>query len=200
MTTISPRVSLRYASEEDISEIVQVMAEVSEGVIETLFGQISLGITSNKALELIFRQGAKPYDLNNVVILTVDQKIAGLFLGYDSKFQAITPLMRAFLPEHVLDDLSELLLATVADAYWVNTFWVSPIYRGQGASAMLMRYVFHLAQESGLKKVALHCWANNLRALKFYQKHGFVHYQDITVWGSLKDRHPLGGKILVKSF
>ncbi len=200
MSTTSPKVSLRYASEEDISEVVQVMTEVSEGVIETLFSNLSLGITSNKVLELVFHQGSSPYDLKNVVILMVDQKIAGLFLGYDSKFQTITPLMRSFLPKHVLEDLKELLLASVADAYWVNTFWVSPIYRGQYVSTMLMQCVFRLAKEQNFRKVALHCWSDNLRALKFYQKHGFILYKDITVEGSLKDRHPQGGKILVKSF
>ncbi|RYD19531.1 MAG: GNAT family N-acetyltransferase [Verrucomicrobiaceae bacterium] len=52
--------------------------------------------------------------------------------------------------------------------------WVSPENRGSGIAADLMQAIFDWAAANGFLTIVAEVTPNNSKALRFYQKHGFV--------------------------
>jgi ribosomal protein S18 acetylase RimI-like enzyme len=58
--------------------------------------------------------------------------------------------------------------------------WVAPEHRGRGAADALLDALFHWGiDEAGFLRVLAEVKANNVRALGFYRRYGFVHRADI---------------------
>lgn len=52
--------------------------------------------------------------------------------------------------------------------------WVSPDYRGSTVATDLMHALFTWAASNGFQTILAEVTSNNIRALRFYEKHGFV--------------------------
>lgn len=190
--------SLRLATADDVPFLARVITEVAEGIVETLMGGLFPGVRAEKLLQMILGKGAGAYRIEHAVIADYRGEAAGLLFSYDASEQKVSPLMRGLVPKKRLSQCEELLAATADDAWWVDTFWVAPQYRGEGLAQILMACAEDLAREAGRSRLALHCYADNARALRFYEKagfkpHGVVHYS-----GDLLQRHPANGLVLVK--
>ncbi len=196
-----PDIDLRTPGADDIAELAGLIDEVSEGIIETLLKGVLPGMEPRALLSLVLGKNVEPYALENMTWLTVDGAHAGLLFAYDAALQRIPAIVEAFVPRAKLDLLRPILTASWPDALWVNTFWVSPDYRGQGAASFLMRAAEAKASELGKQSLALHCWAENARALRFYEREGFAVKGKLATSGTggpLFERHPGGGLLLVK--
>ena len=190
--------SLRVAGADDAAFVARVITEVSEGIVETLLGGLFPGTTALTLMEMILGRGAGPYRLEHAVIADFRGEPVGLLFSYDSSLQGIPPLMEKLVPEKRLSQCRELLLASVGDAWWVDTFWVAPQFRGEGLAQILMGCAESLAREAGRGRLALHCFADNERALRFYEKAGYVRRGEVRYQGELLRRHPGNGIILQK--
>lgn len=52
--------------------------------------------------------------------------------------------------------------------------WIAEDYRGKGLGTLLMEYGIEWSKEAGVEKISLEVFNNNPRAIKLYEKLGFV--------------------------
>lgn len=191
-------VRLRMATQDDAQTVASIITTVSEGVIEYLLGDLFPGMTPEKILEMILIRGSGNLNLSNVLLVDVGEKLAGLLFAYDAKEQTVSGMMEGFLGEERVKPMRALLEAKVEKALWVNTLWVNEDFRGQGLSKLLMDVAGDLARERGLSAIALHCWADNARARRFYEHRGFECSGMIPTADALRAKHPNAGELWVK--
>ena len=190
--------SLRLATAEDIGVVAHVVNTVSEGVVEALLGGLLPGKAAEDVLALVFGRRLATYVPENVMLAEVGGRVAGLCFAYDAREQPVPPQMTGFLGEKRVAAVQPLLTATYPNALWVNTLWTDESVRGRGLGRLLLRAAAVTANDAGLTALALNCWAENIKALAFYAQAGFTEKGVITVAGSLSERHPAGGRLLVK--
>ena len=189
---------LRIAEDDDIEFVCSVIDEVSEGVLETLFGGLVPGKTSAQMLSFAFAKGIQPYVADNVIVAENESGIVGICFAYDAKNQQMAKVAETFLGQSRIDPVRQLLTAGCPGALWVNTIWTHPSVRGRGLGELLLKAAEQLAKEQGLRSLALHCWADNASALRFYENIGFREKGAIEFAGRIRERHPKGGILLEK--
>ena len=181
-------IRLRMATQDDAQTVASIITTVSEGVIEYLLGDLFPGMTPEKILEMILIRGSGNLNLSNVLLVDVGGELAGLLFAYDAKEQTVSGMMEGFLGE-----------AKVEKALWINTLWVNESFRGKGLSKLLMDVAGDLARERGLTSIALHCWADNERARRFYERCAFECQDVIPTADALLVRHSDAGELWVKA-
>ena len=61
-----------------------------------------------------------------------------------------------------------------AEAVEIQRFYVGPDHHGQGLALRMMEAAVNTAREMGGELLWLGVWEHNTRAIRFYEKHGFV--------------------------
>lgn len=196
MTT--PDITFRIATPDDTANVAQIISDVSEGVIDYLLGGLFPGVKAQSVLEMILGSGNGNLDLKNILLVHVEGELAGLIFSYDAEEQKVSELMEGFLGEEKIKEMRSLLEAKVEGAYWINTIWVNDDYRGHGLAKLLIRLAEDQALDMGCNSLALHCWADNERARRFYERQNFVCEGEIPTASALMARHPKGGELWVK--
>ena len=146
----------------------------------------------------MFGRRLATYVPENVMLAEIGGRVAGLCFAYDAREQSVPPLMTGFLGEKRVAAVKPLLTATYPNALWVNTLWTDESVRGRGLGRLLLRAAAVTAKDAGLTALALNCWAENTKALAFYAQAGFREKGVIPVAGTLSERHPAGGRLLIK--
>ncbi len=72
------------------------------------------------------------------------------------------------------------------DSVYIHQMSLKPEYQSRGYGSKLMEAVKHLAKEKGISTIALDVWTFNTQARAFYQKLGFVNYNE-RMWLELTD-------------
>lgn len=193
------KIQIRMAGPDDAEVVASILTEVSEGMIEYLLSGVLAGVSPTKILAMVLSRASGHLDLKNVLLVEVDNKLAALLFSYDAKEQTVSSVMAGFLGSQKIEEMRPLLEAKTEDALWINTFWVHEDFRGLGLAQLLMRLAEDLARDAGLGHLALHCWADNLRAKRFYAGQHFECRGKIDTAPTLKKRHPQAGELWVKS-
>lgn len=195
---LGENLELRRGTADDAAFLAHIVNIVSEGVTEALLGNALPGLSAEKALEMVFRRGEAPYAPENVLLVEEEGRVLGLLFSYDAVLQKVPAVMTGFLGEKRVGPFRPLLEASVSDALWVNTLWVSEEARGLGLGTLLLNLAEDTALEQGKTAVALHCFADNAGGMRLYEKFGFVRQGEIPSAPVLSDRHPQGGVLWVK--
>lgn len=193
---MTPNLRLRTATRDDLETVAKVIAEVSEGVTDTLFQGVIASMPPEKVLELVFSRSIGTYTPENVILAEVDGRVAGLLFCYAAEAQQVPGEMRVFLKDERIRAVEPVLTAKVENALWVNTLWVSESLRGAHLGALLIKFARKTALDRGLSAVGLFCWADNEAARRFYLREGFVAMREIQpeeFGEGLRARHPAGG-------
>lgn len=191
----SGKLELRLAYPEEVGQICQVISDVSDGMVESLFA--SSGVENPvDVLQLAFLRKISPFLTWNVNLVVLDGQRAGMLFGYAASDTTDKTLVKSFLGEKKVEELSDTFLCGSSNAYWINTLWVNPSLRRQGIGTLLLNCADYLANKSGLQRVALHCWADNHSALEFYKKNQFSVVRSKQSSDDLKGRHPMGSLTL----
>ncbi|MBD8070660.1 GNAT family N-acetyltransferase [Bacillus sp. PS06] len=62
---------------------------------------------------------------------------------------------------------------------YVHQISISYNYRNKGYGSILMEEIYSVARSNGINRVELDYWTNNLIAIDFYNKNGFVTYREL---------------------
>lgn len=66
----------------------------------------------------------------------------------------------------------------VRNAHQLRQLYVDAGYHGQGVAQALLDWSRRIAQSRGASSLLLTVWEENMRARRFYEKHGFAHVGD----------------------
>jgi ribosomal protein S18 acetylase RimI-like enzyme len=58
----------------------------------------------------------------------------------------------------------------------IKRFYIDSSFRGNGLASELLGQIINESRKRGFKELILNVHKNNLRAIRFYEKHGFVKY------------------------
>lgn len=64
------------------------------------------------------------------------------------------------------------------DSVYIHHISVSPPYQARGLESALMMAVKELAEARGIRTIALDVWSFNANARSFFERHGFVDYNE----------------------
>ncbi|MBE9155966.1 GNAT family N-acetyltransferase [Nodosilinea sp. LEGE 06152] len=142
-------VTIRSAAPKDAAATLSLFRSIVEEKVYTLAELTELTTTVEDEQAAIAEDQACPGNL--CLVAEVDDEIAGMIRAESGAYRRT---------RHFAD----------IDSMWVRASW-----RGCGISDLLMFSLLKWAeQHSVLEKLGLFVFSTNTRAIKFYEKHGFV--------------------------
>jgi ribosomal protein S18 acetylase RimI-like enzyme len=162
---------LRPARKDDAENLARLIDIAGEGFGMYLWSQAAK--PGESALEIGKRRAQREdggFSYRHATIAEVDEKVAGLLLGY------------RLAEPYVLGDLSALpdmvrplveLEAEAPGTWYVNALAVFPEYRGQGVGARLLAEAELRAIEVGAPGLSLIVADQNVRAKRLYLRTGY---------------------------
>lgn len=171
----------RDARKTDARAVAQLIEIAGEGIAwffwsqEAEPGQDPLEVGTARAA----RDNAN-FSYRNAVLAERGDAIAGMLLGYRLPTPSAADL--AAVPElpALLRPLLELEYQ-VPGSFYINALAVFPQYRGHGLGGALLSIAQERARAAGCDSLSLQVFAENERAFRFYQRHGY----------ELVDRRPI---------
>lgn len=166
-------IEFRPAEPEEASELTDIIRETSGGLVDYILTGV-IPFTSPKQIlssQVISRESL--YSYSNIIVCEEDGEVIGLLLAYPWNKQVASDMTRRFLSKEKYGIVEALLNSAEENSLFINTFWVSAKYRGEGLADVLMDVAAEWAAKEGLVRLSLHVWEGNERAVRFYEKHGF---------------------------
>ena len=171
--------NIRKASPDDARYFVDLILESAPSFFPTLYGS-----KVNTVMESLFRKPHNLFSFQHVYFAEVDNKIAGMILGYDWISKKLEDwytgfLLMKYMKIDFIKNLPLLLKAMTATGwihekeYYISNIAVFSKYRGKGIGTVLMSIVENEAKKKSFKKTALDVEAENLSAIRLYQRLGY---------------------------
>jgi ribosomal protein S18 acetylase RimI-like enzyme len=165
--------SLTRAEPDDAEAVARIVRETSAGVVDYLLGGLSLVLSPERLLTPIIMEPDNPLSHENVLLARNGDTLAGLLLSYPSAEHGTPDILRKAVSAKKLELLRGLLDMAEPNSLYINTLWVGEPYRGTGLADDLIECAWLTATDKGLAKLSLHVWVENVRAVRFYRRHGF---------------------------
>jgi len=166
-------IEFRPAEAEEAEQITQIIRETSGGLADfTLQGIIPL-VSAKNLLQVQIMSEDSPYFYENVFVAARQGRIQGMILAYDWTLQQLSDMAERYMPRKKFKILKDLLASAEKDSLYINTLWVAPEFRGAGLADAFMDLAVMWAEELGRANLSLHVWEMNIRARRFYERHGF---------------------------
>lgn len=108
----------------------------------------------------------------------MDGRVAGMMLGYRLAAEGDTPKLAGLCQS--LKPLSPLAGRHEA-SFYVNTLAIYPEARNHGLGAELLEAAVRKARKAHCARVLMEVSAENDRALRFYERHGFACWRSAAV-------------------
>ena len=152
-----------------------------DGLYEFLLGDLLPGFTSMEILKWTVGDLASPLSYENcyVAVDADDNEIAGLLnlfpadlLRDQGRVLIDTERWRFLEPMFRFQDWGSL---------FINSLAVGEQWRQCGVGGRLLDHSHEQAKSDGFDRVSLHVWADNLNAIAFYEKRGFVTVDTVTL-------------------
>jgi ribosomal protein S18 acetylase RimI-like enzyme len=191
--------AFRQATPDEAERIAGIVCGTAAGIVEALLGDLVRGVDAALLLGVGFINGEGVYRTENVLCSKDAEEITALLFSYPSRDHRIPPLAEALIPAKRLRAVRPFLETAVPDSLFINTFWVAGHLRGAGRGDALMAAAERRCRDLGLSAMSLFCWNDNVRALRFYARHGFAEGERIPAGEVLGGRHPEGGTILFRA-
>ena len=190
-------VSYRQARKEDSYRIAELDYIASSGAAEFLFHDLVPDTTPVEVVAYGLEHDNYPHSYRSAIVAELNDKIIGMILSYPASFHGINDEMRSFFPADRLAHFKAFFAARVDDSYYIDALCVDDVYRSQGIGETLLERTIDKARQEGFSVLSLIVFADNLRAIKFYQDHGFVTLRNVQL-----EQHALiphrGGCLLMR--
>jgi len=173
-TDTGSEIAYRNATTQDSAAIASYMCLAGDGLYEFLLDDLIPGFTAMEILKWTVGILASPLSYKNcfVAVDTDNNEMAGLInlfpadLLREQDLKLINSQRWQFLePVFSLQDRGSL---------FINSLAVGSKWRKCGIGSRLLDHSFEQAKSEGYDRVSLHVWSDNLHAISFYEKRGFV--------------------------
>lgn len=191
---IDDKLYLDYAKDSDLDDCLDIIEEVSEGLLSYALGFINV----KNALLTLFSSEDSVFNLNNIIVLksTESSGVKALLFAYKQEHKDLPLFLKHFISKDKVQTLHNVLSNVEVGSFYINTLYVSKDFRSSGIADLLIDLAKTIATNLSSTKIYLHCYNDNQRALAFYKRQGFINTKTIMYKGSLLKRHTNGGSIL----
>lgn len=166
-------IEFRPAEPEEVAELARIIQATSGGLVDYMLTGI---IPFTSPLQILSSQVIiedSPFSYRNCIVCEEEGEIIGLLLAYPWDKQVMADMLRRYLAKEKYAVVMELMNSAEPDSLFINTFWVTERYRGQGLADVLMDVAVDWAKREGFGRLSLHVWKDNSRAVRFYERQGF---------------------------
>ncbi|AWF81117.1 GNAT family N-acetyltransferase [Microbulbifer sp. A4B17] len=166
-------IKYRQGTKADCHRIAELDYIASDGAVEYLFHDLIPGQSPLKLLCDGLEKDVYPYTFRSSIVAELGQNVIGVALSYPAHFHCITDDLRSFLPADRLERFHDFYSSRVAESYFLDAICVDESHRGFGIGSSLLKHTKEKASSEGYSKLSLIVFADNTRAVNFYEKQGF---------------------------
>ena len=169
-----PDIEYRRATSEDSAAVAYYLNVAGDGLYEFLLGDVIPGFSAMEILKWTVGVMSTPLSYENCYLAVApdDREVAGLINLFpadrlhDQGGELIsTERWRYLEPVFGLQDWGSL---------FINSLAVGEKWQRCGIGGRLLDYAYEQAKQDGFDRVSLHVWTDNLNAIAFYKRRGFV--------------------------
>lgn len=166
-------ISIRSAQPSDAAFVSPLICEaMGELVVKFTNGNTQEGLA---LFEYFFREKNNQYSFENCQIAQYEGRDAGMILAYDGKeLDALRQPFLHYLKTHFNTELTFVEDETQAGELYIDCVSVLPDLRGKSIGSALLHAAVQKSQELHLPNTGLLVDVYNEKALKLYQRTGFV--------------------------
>jgi len=158
---------------EDCSRLAEFVDIASDGVVEFLFHDLIPNQTPVQIMAHNLSADRDHHTFRDAIVAQSEQKVIGMSLSYPSHFHRISSGMREFFPPDRLKHVENIFASGVENSLYLDTLGVDQQFRGKGVGSQLISLTQEKAIEQGINALSLIVLADNTRAQKLYNQHGF---------------------------
>jgi GNAT superfamily N-acetyltransferase len=177
------RLTIRPAEDRDVIWGADLMFSAGPGLFSYVFAS-----TPDKAQEILRQAFAEPshaFSYEFAQVLEVDDRLAGIVLGYPSEVKRraetnVQGIMAHILPLHRvprilgnLADLSRIKQDVTEDTYFLLSLCIASEFQGQGLGTALLQDTEFGAKDLGCGRMALDMAYTNDRARQLFERLGY---------------------------
>jgi ribosomal protein S18 acetylase RimI-like enzyme len=183
-----PEYTFRNATKDDVDFIVEAIIEAEKSGSRILSYSRVFNL-NEKELISIFRlmlleeiDGCE-FSISSYIVAETENKVVGTIGAWVERkeqpsFMIKSNLLMFFLPEssklyanNASKITSELIIGHVVDALSLAVVYISPAHRGNNLFQLLTDE--HIKRNEGIKELSVQVMANNLYAIRSYERFGF---------------------------
>lgn len=166
-------ISIRSAQPDDARFVAPLICDaMGELVVRFTNGNTE---SSLALFEYFFREKNNQYSFENCQIAQYERKDAGMILTYDGKdLDSLRQPFFQYLKVHFNTELALMEDETQAGELYIDCVAVLPDFRGKSIGSALLHAVVQKSRQMHLSNTGLLVDVHNEKALKLYQKVGFV--------------------------
>lgn len=193
----SAHIIYRMARPDDSRDIAQFMSIAGGGIYEFLFDDLIPFVTAVDLLSSGIGGEQYPISFRNCRVAS---------LGHDGEIVAAANVFPADLlkDDHYAllgsdrrDHIRPMLELQDWGSMFLNCLAVSSAHHGLGIGATLLAWAEARTVEAGYDRLSLHVWADNIRAVNFYEARRFVRVGVARIPAHPRLPH-IGGSILMR--
>ncbi|MBQ7738726.1 MAG: GNAT family N-acetyltransferase [Desulfovibrionaceae bacterium] len=184
--------TFRLGEAADAPFLANCVTEVSQGVVEALLDNLLPLVSATKILTMVLQDDSQAFSYKNCLLAHMGQDPKGLLFAYDACEQKIPKILTTIASKTRLKPLEDLLTCQIPKTLYINTLWVSDDFRGEGLADALIDYAKDWAKSLQLTGLSLFAARNNTRAVKFYQRMGFVARREVFIPETLQSKISAG--------
>lgn len=171
---MSAEIIYRMARSDDSGELARYMCIAGGGVYEFLFDDLIPFVTAVDLLSAGIGGERYPVSWRNCRVAALGDD--GAIVAAANVFPA--DLLKddnyALLGSERHDHIRPMLELQDWGSMFLNSLAVGGAYRGSGIGAQLLGWAETRATEAGYDRLSLHVWADNISAVNFYTRRGFI--------------------------
>ena len=176
---------IREAIPSDAEHVVPLIIQAM-GELAAKFANSNDPTIIFNLFEHFFQQKGNQYSYENTLVFTVDEEILGAINAYDGGL--LLSLRNNFIDylsdHHPLKNLDPQP-ETQQGEFYLDTISVHPKAQGKGIGKALIKAGINWGEQLGHRNIGLLVDQNNKRALKLYEKSGFIIKNEKTFMGGL---------------
>ncbi|MGF1493479.1 MAG: GNAT family N-acetyltransferase [Microcoleaceae cyanobacterium] len=176
---------IRPAQPADALAIAELTRIASGGLVDFLFDGLGISeeIPQVLANEIAAEESAISYKKTMVAVLDGDASnpVVGAVTSFPASEHRLTEEMEQFFPHNYLKVLEEFYQTRVENSWFMDTLAVREEFRGQGIGGQLIAVTKQRAKSEGFSALSLMAWADNIGAIRLYQRQGFTSVRPVRI-------------------
>ena len=165
---------IREGRVDDCSELAYLINESAEGAIDYLFSDFETGGYAAKSMSQLLEHEVY-YSFANAIVVEFDKKVIGMALSFPADGLVISEQMRMHYSEDKLQYIRYFVENKIDHCWHLDALCIREQYRNYGAGSKLIEAVKKKAYDHHYDSIGVFVFGSNINALRFYQRHGFIH-------------------------